>query len=75
MLEVVIISFIECINFEVRQDSNNTCINKIIMKTISIKSPDDEDAKDGEPKSDASPQRLEMGTGASAELELSSFKS
>ena len=40
-----------------------------------IKSPDDEDAKDGEPKSDASPQRLEMGTGASAKLELASFKS
>ena len=31
-----------------------------------IKSPDDEDAEDGEPKSDASPQGLKMGTGASA---------
>ena len=48
---------------------------KIKTMIISIKSPDDEDAKDREPKSDASPQRLEMGTGASAELELSSFKS
>ena len=66
MLEIVTISLIEYINDEVRQDSNNTCINKIIMKTISIKSPDDEDAEDGEPKSDASPQGLEMGTGASA---------
>ena len=73
MLETVTISFIEYINGE---DSNNTCINKIIIKTmiISIKSPDDEDAKDGEPKSDASPQRLEMGTGTSAKLELTSFK-
>ena len=50
MLEIVTISLIEYINDEVCQDSNNTCINKIIMKTISIKSPDDEDAKDGEPK-------------------------
>ena len=70
MLEIVTISLIEYINDEVRQDSNNTCINKIIMKTISIKSPDDEDAEDGEPKSDASPQRLEMGTGTSTKLEL-----
>ena len=37
-----------------------------------IKSPDDED---GEPKSDASTQRLEMGTSTSAKLELLSFKS
>ena len=66
MLEIVTISLIEYINDEVCQDSNNTCINKIIMKTISIKSPDDEDAEDGEPKSDTSPQGLEMGTGASA---------
>ena len=29
MLEIVTISFIEYINDEVRQDSNNTCINKI----------------------------------------------
>ena len=45
-----------------------TMIISIIIKTmiISIKSPDDEDAKDGEPKSDASPQGLKMGTGASA---------
>ena len=73
MLETVTISLIEYINDE---DSNNTCINKIIIKTmiISIKSPDDEDAKDGEPKSDASPQRLKMGTGTSAKLELTSFK-
>ena len=66
MLEIVTISLIEYINDEVRQDSNNTCINKIIMKTISNKSPNDEDAKDGEPKSDTSPQGLKMGTGASA---------
>ena len=66
MLEIVTISLIEYINDEVCQDSNNTCINKIIMKTISIKSPDDEDAEDGEPKSDASPQGLKMGTSASA---------
>ena len=66
MFEIVTISFIEYINDEVRQYSNNTCINKIITKTISIKSPDDEDAKDGEPKSDAPPQGLKMGTGASA---------
>ena len=73
MLETVTISLIEYINDE---DSNNTCINKIIIKTmiISIKSPDDEDAEDGEPKSNASPQRLEMGTGTSTKLELMSFK-
>ena len=40
-----------------------------------IKSPDDEDAEDGEPKSDASPQGLKMGTGTSAKLELTSLKS
>ena len=52
-------------------------IISIIIKTmiILIKLPDDKDAEDGEPKSDASPQRLEMGTGASAKLELTSFKS
>ena len=73
MLEIVTISSIEYINDE---DSNNTCINKIIMKTMIIlimiktmimliKSPDNEDAKDREPKSDASPQGLKMGTRAS----------
>ena len=49
MSEIVTISFIEYINDE---DSNNTCIKKIKMKTmmISIKSPDNEDARDKEPK-------------------------
>ena len=43
-----------------------------IIVIMLIKSPDDED---GEPKSDASTQRLEMGTSTSAKLELLSFKS
>ena len=45
-----------------------------IILIMLIKSPDDEDAEDGESKSNASPQRLEMGTGSSAELELTSVK-
>ena len=38
---------------------------KIKTIIISIKSPDDKDAEYGETKSDASPQRLKMGTRAS----------
>ena len=52
MLEIVTTSFIKYITDEVRQDSQNTCINRIIIKTMNIliKSPGNEDAKDGEPK-------------------------
>jgi len=46
-----------------------------IILIVLIKSPDDEDAEDGESKSDASPQGLKMGTGTSAKLELTSLKS